>query len=139
MICTTVLPFRKRRFTVFPPSSLASAITRLRLSGFMPRSVPVKDLPLVVVTETTFSASAATSVKYFLCATDTFYFSIKVRNCTYHYLSLIYKAAVKKWLKDRNLQVLGGGQGFFLFYDYLVTYYRSSSLHVETYNLSGSS
>jgi hypothetical protein len=57
----------------------------------MPSRVPVKVLPVVVVTETTFSDSAATSVKYFLCATDTLYFSIKVRNCTYHYLSLIYK------------------------------------------------
>jgi len=89
-ICATVFPFRNSLFTVLPCSSFASASAKLRLSGFMPIRVPVKVLPDVVVTETIFSASAATSVKYFLCATDTFYFSITVRNYAFWYLSLIY-------------------------------------------------
>jgi hypothetical protein len=41
------------------------------LSWFMPISVPVNVLPVVVVILTVLSTSAETSVKSFLCATDT--------------------------------------------------------------------
>ena len=71
-ICEMVLPFRKTLFANFPVSSFASERQRLMLSGFMPTSMPVKVLPMVVVTMTVLSTNAAISVKYFLCANDKF-------------------------------------------------------------------
>jgi hypothetical protein len=46
------------------------------LSGLMPMRVPLNAFPVVVITATVLSANAAISVKYFLCATDNFYFSL---------------------------------------------------------------
>ena len=48
-----------------------------------PTSVPLNVLPLVVTTATVLSANAATSLKYFLCATDNFYFSIMDTKCAF--------------------------------------------------------
>lgn len=66
----TVFPLRKMRCIILPSSSFASDRHRLKLSGLMPMSVPVNFWALAVVTMTCLSASAAISVKYFLCATD---------------------------------------------------------------------
>jgi hypothetical protein len=71
-ICEMVFPLRKTLFAVFPVSSFASERQRLMLSGLMPTSMPVKVLPMVVVTMTVLSTNAAISVKYFLCANDKF-------------------------------------------------------------------
>ena len=61
-IWATMLPFRKTRCVVCAFSSFASAMQRLRLSGFMPVSVPVNVFPVVVETLTVLSTNAATSV-----------------------------------------------------------------------------
>jgi len=45
--------------------------------------------PVVVMTATVLSANAAISVKYFLCATDNFYFSNRDTKLRSEYLSLI--------------------------------------------------
>lgn len=76
-ICATMAPLRTMRWSCFPPS-IASDKHRLMLSGLIPMSVPLKVFPLVVTTATVLSANAATSVKYFLCATDNFSFSLIV-------------------------------------------------------------
>ena len=73
-IWATVLPFKKTRCAVCAFSSFASAMQRLRLSGFMPINVPVKVFPIVVETLTVLSTNAATSVWNFLSATDNFVF-----------------------------------------------------------------
>jgi len=75
-ICATVLPFRKTRCAVCAFSSFASAMQRLRLSGFMPINVPVNVFPIVVETLTVLSTNAATSVWNFLSATDNFVSSV---------------------------------------------------------------
>ena len=75
-IWVTVLPFRKTRCAVWAFSSFASAMTRLRLSGFTPISVPVNVFPIVVVTLMVLSTNAATSVWNFLSATDNFVSSV---------------------------------------------------------------
>jgi len=72
LIWATALPLRKILRYTMPVSSLASAMHRLRLSGFMPTSVPTNFLPVVVLTVTGLSNSAAISVESFLCATDIF-------------------------------------------------------------------
>jgi len=71
-IWAMAFPFRKTLWETCPASSFASAMARLKLSGMMPMSVPVNVFPVVVVTVTVLSTSAAISVKNFLCATDNF-------------------------------------------------------------------
>jgi len=71
-IWAMTFPFRKTLCETCPVSSFASAMARLKLSGLMPMSVPVNVFPVVVATMTVLSTSAATSVKNFLCAIDTF-------------------------------------------------------------------
>ena len=89
-ICATVLPFRKTRCAVCAFSSFASAMQRLRLSGFMPINVPVNVFPIVVETLTVLSTNAATSVWNFLSATDIFSFSVPMlTKLHFNYLSLI--------------------------------------------------
>ena len=70
-ICATMLPLRKILRLIMPVSSFASWMQRVMLSGLMPKSVPLNFLLVVVITVTCLSASAASSVKSFLCATDT--------------------------------------------------------------------
>ncbi len=71
LIWAMTLPLRNILRATWPVSSLASAMHRLRLSGFMPMSVPTNFLPVVVLTVTGLSTSAAISLASFLCATDT--------------------------------------------------------------------
>ena len=83
-ICAMTLPLRKVLWEVCPVSSFASARARLSVSGFTPMSVPVKVFPVVVVTMTVLSISAATSVKNFLCAIDTFIIYPVLYECAIH-------------------------------------------------------